>query len=111
MSKYQKLRLIITDRLHDIACMSKDDTISYAKQTELRFLLAQIDRLERAETIADQELEFEAQAKAVNESLSEAAEMEWNKEQGSFLYQGVPSFDKLAWEKILIETSLKKQAA
>lgn len=111
MNKYDQLRLHIQDRIKQIQGMQINTNIYFAKETELCSIIKLMDQLDNQEKIDNTELDIVRNIKSVNESLSEAAELEWQKEKETFYYHGIPDFDKRAFEEILREKGIISKAA
>ena len=106
MNKYEQLREYIVQRVEEIsqAPGGTNSITNVAKESELRLVLKYMNCLDIE---VDQDRKFYEQVQSENNSLSEAADSKWDRINGSFLYTGIPTFDRAAFNKIQREIRVK----
>lgn len=106
MNKWEILKDYVTSRKKDLdrAPGGTTSITNFAKEVELRLILQEMLRIE---VESDQDRKFQEQVRMENESLSDAADDEWNRTGNGFYYSGVPDFDRKAYSKILEATKTK----
>lgn len=108
MNKYEQLREYVTQRIKEIsqAPGGTNSITNFAKESELRLLLKHMNCLDIE---INQERKFYEQVQLENNSLSDSADAEWDRVKGSFLYTGIPNFDRVAFDKIQRELKVKSK--
>ena len=107
--KWNALKDFINSKIAELN-QTSDNTNSItdlAKESELVSILQEMRRLD---VEFNQDRKFEEQVKSENDSLSESADVEWERTDRGFYFSDVPIFDRAAWKNILKQSKSNKSS-